>query len=282
MRIPSVLLAVMLGAGPPLSLAQICGNAKQGERTWLHKDAILFKNAVLHVDADGAPNSYLLDGNGLSYTCDGVVAIENGKKVTPKSDPKRWQEKCRAAWKNAKATGDYRGVSIFGFETNEKNVPLVQSKDDPLPGKAYISTTSYPVPGQPKGTQRRYVDATKIPYIVLPPSFRETHKIKRGTLAVVYRPKTGRHAFAVYGDSGSLGEASVKLHQDLGSDPMIVRDGVARAKAGIGDASLIAVFPNAVASPETNTEAWYASIQQEGATALESFGGLEVLKSCAR
>jgi hypothetical protein len=32
----------------------------------------------LAVDADGAPDSYRVDGKGLSFTCDGVFAVVNG------------------------------------------------------------------------------------------------------------------------------------------------------------------------------------------------------------
>ena len=38
-------------------------------------NGVVFKTRGLAVDADGAPNSYRVDGKGLSYTCDGVVGI---------------------------------------------------------------------------------------------------------------------------------------------------------------------------------------------------------------
>src|SRR6185295_20156995 len=86
--------------------------------------ALVFSSPHLNVDADGAPNAYRLDGKGLSYTCDGVVALENGKRVTPKSDPVNWQAKCNVAWKKARETNDYSGVAIFGFATDLSNHPL--------------------------------------------------------------------------------------------------------------------------------------------------------------
>lgn len=270
-----------MGLVPSLSIAQACTNPPATGKVWTHKEAVLFKSPVLNIDADGAPNSYLLDGNGLSYVCDGVVAIENGKRITPKSNPNDWQKKCHAAWLNARATQDYSGVAIFGFQTDRKNVPLIQSEGDPLPGKAYISATSVVIPGAPEGTQRRYVDATKIPYIVLPASFVTRYKIKPGTLAAVYRKKTGLHAFAVFADGGALGEASVKLHQDLGSKPIQKIRGVERAKSRIEDMTLIAVFPNHVASPEADASVWNAKIKEKGAIALDTFGGIDALKACA-
>ncbi|QNA89278.1 hypothetical protein G4G28_13855 [Massilia sp. Dwa41.01b] len=282
MRTKPILAAAILAPLSSLVLAQTCPTGIANGDPWTHNNAVLFKRAPYNVDADGAPNSYLVDGKGLSFTCDGVVAFENGKRVTSKTDKKHWQAKCQAAWKKARASGDYGGVRIFGFETGPHNVPLIQKAGDPLPGKAYISATSIGIPGQPAGTQRRYVDATRIPYIVLPQDFIEQHAIKPGTLAVVYRPATGRHAFAVYADGGGLGEGSIKLHQDLGSDPIVMRDGVARAKARIEDPVLTAVFPAAVSRREADAAAWHERIQKEGAAALDAFGGIAQLQACAK
>lgn len=282
MRIQRLLSAVFAGILPAIAIGQNCGSPPAIGQVWSHKESVLFKNPVLNVDADGAPHSYLLDGNGLSYTCDGVVALENGRRITPKSNPKDWQQKCNAAWLKATKTQDYTGVAIFGFQTDSEKNPLVQGEGDPLPGTAYISATSVVIPGAPEGTQRRYVDATKIPYIVLPPSFVSKYKIKPGTLAIVFRKKTGLHAFAVFADGGDLGEASVKLHQDLGNTPIQRIHGVERAKSRIEDVTLIAVFPNKVAAPEADADAWNTRIKQEGVAALESFGGIEMLQACAK
>lgn len=259
-----------------------CG-ARHAEATpWKRGEAVLFRTSRLNVDADGAPNSYLVDGKGLSYTCDGVVAIENGKRVTPKTDKAHWQEKCRAAWTKAVGSGNYKDVAIFGFLTDKKGEPRVQGTGDPLPGTGYISATSVVIPGAPDATQRRYVDATRIPYVVLPAAFRKTWAVKSGGLAIVYRPKTGKYAYAVFADDGDLGEASVRLHQDLGSDPMQVSDGVQRAKARIEDPVLTVVFPARVSAPRADAEAWVADIRKQGEQALATFGGTAMLAACAR
>lgn len=249
---------------------------------WKEGDAVLFRTPKLNVDADGAPNSYLVDGKGLSYTCDGVVAIENGRRVTPKTDPAHWQEKCRTAWAKAVASGNYQGVAIFGFMTDKKRVPIIQGNDDPRPGTGYISATSVVIPNEPDVSQRRYVDATRIPYVVLPSAFTKAWAVKPGSLAIVYRPKTGKYAFAVFGDGGDLGEASVRLHQDLGNDPTQLKDGVPRAKARVEDPVLTVVFPSRVSAPRTEADAWVTDIKTQGMSALEAFGGEAMLAACSR
>jgi hypothetical protein len=276
---------MLLGASN-VNAAFPCGDKDSGVKingikTWVLGGAVIFSSPKLNVDADGAPNSYLLDGKGLSYTCDGVVAIENGKRVTSDSDPKGWQQKCYTAWSNAKMTGDYSGVAIFGFLTDKNNKPLVQGEGDSLPGLAYITTTSVHIPETKEGTQKHEVDATTIPYIVLPAAFISKYGVKPGDIAVVFRRKTKKFAFAVYADGGKLGEASVKLHQDIGSNPIVVENGVKRAKANIDDSVTMVVFPNKTTHPVTDAAVWQAEIQTLGAQVLKEFGGLEQLEICA-
>jgi len=201
---------------------------------------------------------------------------------TPDNDPKGWQKKCRNAWALAKATGDYSGVRIFGFAKDVKNVPIIQADGDPLPGKAYISTTSVSVPDGPEGTQRRYVNANEIAYIVLSKKFTSAFKVLPGDLAVVYRPKTDKFVLGVYGDGGKLGEASVRLHQDLGNNPLIDRGGVMRAKRGLDDDTLTVVFPGQGTTRTVDAAKWRAEIAEKGRKALDAWGGLERLKACAK
>jgi hypothetical protein len=269
-------------AAPTLGQAVECGGdvgSKYNGKTVLSTgDAVLFKSKVLNVDADGAPNSYRVDGNGLSYSCDGVTAVGS----TPDNDPKGWQAKCWAAWKKANDTHDYSGVRIFGFLTGPKNVPEIQKAGDPLPGDAYITTTSVAIPGTPDRTQRHWVDATEIPYIVLSSAFTAKFGVKDAGIAVVYRPKTDKFAFAVYGDGGKLGEASVRLHQDIGSKPVVKIKGTDRAKATIDDVTLTVVFPGKVTTPTTDSAKWRAEIDATGKKALQDWGGVDRLKACAQ
>jgi hypothetical protein len=250
-------------------------------KPWKAGNAIVFRTQGLAVDADGAPNSYLIDGNGLSHTCEGVVAIVDGTRVTPKSDPRNWEALCRSAWADALSSGDYSRVAIFGFLTDKQNHPLVQQGDDPFPGKAYISVTTMTVPDAPEGRQRHWVDATKIPYIVLTASLARANGIKTGDVAVVYRPKTGAFAFGVYADQGSLGEASVKLHRNIGNEP-ISKAPVPRASIGIEDPVVTLVFPGTNVPGRLDAVAWSEAITAVGKDVLEKWGGVARLQSCAK
>ena len=267
-------------AGAPSDCEKPVGTASQ--QPWKADNAVVFITKGLAVDADGAPDSYLVDGNGLSYTCDGVAAIVDGKRVTRKTDPDHWNELCRQAWAHAVSSDDYANVAIFGMLTGKENRPLVQQTGDPLPGKGYISTTTMTIPDTPDKTQRHWVDATKVPYIVLTSSFIKANRVKTGDVAVVYRAKTGTIAFAVYADiGGDLGEASVKLHRALGNKPVTKPPSVPRAKVGIGDSLVTLVFPGINVPGRPDAVSWNEAITKAGKDALEKWGGVDRLRTCA-
>lgn len=235
----------------------------------------------LAVDADGAPDSYRVDGRGLSYTCDGVFAVVDGVAHTQKNDKPHWQELCIQHWNEARTTGDYSKVKIVGFLTDVDGRPVVQDSGDPLPGEAFVTTTTLTIPGTPDRAQRHYVNASEIPYVVLSTAYTKKHHLKLGDLVAVYRPVTGRVAYGVYGDCCSLGEASVRLHQDLGSNPIVAKaDGTRRAKQGIADRIVLVALTGAHTTPTLDSPAWRAEIKTKGDAALQALGGLKAVKAC--
>jgi hypothetical protein len=235
----------------------------------------------LAVDADGAPDSYRVDGLGLSFTCDGAFAIVDGVVHTQKNDKLHWQDLCNQHWTDAKTTGDYSKVKIVGFLTDTAGRPVIQADGDPLPGLAYVTTTTLTIPGTPNRAQRHYVNASEIPYAVLPPAYAKAYALKLGDLVAVYRPKTGHLAYAVYGDCCSLGEASVRLHLDLGSNPIVVRsDGSHRAKLGIADRIEWIALTGTHTTPTLDSESWRAEIKTKGDAAIKGLGGLDAVKAC--
>lgn len=280
MRLAIIAIALAFNAAAVAQCPRETPIAKFGKNSaWAVDGALVYASPVLKVDADGAPNSYRVDGKGLSYTCDGVAAVEDGKRVT--LDDPDWQKKCRDAWKTANDTKVWTGVRIFGFLTDASGAPIVQGDGDPLPGEAYITTTTVEVRSAPEGTQRRFVDAAAIPFIVLPGSFRSKQKVPDAALAAIWRPKSEALAYAVFADTGgALDEGSVRLHEDLGGKPLMKTGGDMRAKRNIDDAVVVVVFPDKVSAPQLDAEAWRADIKAQGEAALNAWGGLERLKSC--
>ena len=139
----------------------------------------------LAVDADGAPNSYLLNGNGLSFTCDGVFAMVEGVAHTQKNDKAHWQTLCRSHWKEAQRTGNYSQVKIVGFMQEKSGPPVVQGEGDPLPGKAYVTTTTLTIPSTPA----QY--ATPLRECVGDPICRAARKLGEGARPLVRGPSSG-------------------------------------------------------------------------------------------
>ena len=235
----------------------------------------------LAVDADGAPDSYRVDGNGLSYTCDGVFAIVKGVAQTHKNNKAHWQELCRSHWREAQRTGNYSKVKIVGF-LRDASGPVVQGAGDPLPNEAYITTTSLTVPGTPAKSQRHFVNAREIPFVVGSSTFGTGEKVGLGDVVAVYRPLTKRLAFATYGDCCTLGEGSVRLHQDLGNNPFVTKaDGIQRAKRGIADKVIFVAFPGVKTDATLDAGKWRAQINARGQAALQQWGGLSRIQKCA-
>jgi hypothetical protein len=236
----------------------------------------------LAVDADGAPDSYRVDGRGLSSTCDGVFAVVNGVAHTQKNDHEHWTELCKQHWNAASATGDYSQVKIVGFLT-ERGRPIVQGEGDPLAGEAFVSTTTLTIPGTSVAAQRHYVNASEIPYVVLSSAYASKHHLKLGDLVAVYRSKTGGIAYGVYADCCSIGEASIRLHRDLENDPMVTeRDGTRRAKRGIGDRILFIPLSGTHTTPTQDAQAWRSEIKAKGEAALKALGGIDSIKTQCR
>lgn len=93
--------------------------------------------------------------------------------------------------------------------------------------------------------QRQYVDAEKVPYIVLPLEFYKEMGIKKGDVAAVIWK--GRVIYALFADTGPkdlIGEGSVALSEALGFDPWEEKDGQMQIVSGIESDVLMFVFPN--------------------------------------
>jgi len=93
--------------------------------------------------------------------------------------------------------------------------------------------------------QRQWVDAEKVPYIVLPLHFYRNMGIQLGDVAAVVWQ--GRVAYAVFADEGPdnlMGEGSIALHEQLGFDPWEIKNGTRQIVNGMDDGVVVIVFPN--------------------------------------
>jgi Fungal chitosanase of glycosyl hydrolase group 75 len=143
----------------------------------------------MDVDVDGAPRAY---GPPGSDTLDDL--------------------------RNAHSMGDLN-APIVGYllEDAPPHRPVVQGPQDPAPGY-YVSQTAFEDDSiENERDPRRYVDATKINYVVLGNQARKMGA-RLGDFVAVYSKRTRRSVFGIVGDSGnpSGDEGSLHLLQALG------------------------------------------------------------------
>ena len=185
------------------------------------------------IDADGAPNAYDPDDTGLDDMANAGV-------------PTHWD----------------------GIITDRDGNPLIQGESDPFPGY-YISCTSLSDQSKEFTDPARYVDASKIPYVVLPNDLADRGGARLGDFAVVMNLRNGKSSYAIYADIGTMGEGSIALADNLGiwSDAR---------RGGESDGILYLVFPGSGnLQPRTIDE-----IQSEAEKLLHDWGGIEKLASC--
>lgn len=141
----------------------------------------------LAVDADGAPRAY------------------HPRDVNPRSNSGKAFD-----WLANLSTSDRHGI---------------QGKDGVGPAEGFIvsgTTAQNPAVKNTKSTAR-YVDASTIPYVVLPRAkfpLPQGMKLKDGCVVFVVDTKTGGTSGAIFADVGNaVGEGSIALARRLGLDP---------------------------------------------------------------
>jgi Fungal chitosanase of glycosyl hydrolase group 75 len=114
---------------------------------------------------------------------------------------------------------------IVGYMTEYTGgPPTVQVKGDPYPGY-YVSQTDFAdIHNERMEDPRRYVDASRINYVVQGRVARRAGVVM-GDFAVVYSCRTRKAVYAIVADSGneSGAEGSLALVRDLGYD---IKDGI--------------------------------------------------------
>ena len=146
-------------------------------------NSAFFYESGMTIDADGAPNAYHPDNSGID---------DLG---------------------NAGAPGIWEGLA-----KDAQGEPFIQGPDDPFPGY-YVSETALADRSKAINDPARYVDASKIPFIVLPGGLARQIGARVGDYAVVFNERNGRSSYAIFGDVGPhdrLGEGSIALAENLG------------------------------------------------------------------
>ena len=197
---------------------------------------VFFYEAGMTIEADGAPNAYHPDNTGLDDL------------------------------QNAGAPGNWEGLA-----KDRDGEPFVQGPDDPFPGY-YVSETALADRSKPVNDPTRYVDASKIPFIVLPGGLTRDVGARPGDFAAVINQGNGKRSYAIFGDVGPsdrIGEGSVALAENLGvrSD---ARNGGARR--GI----LYLVFPGSGNGQPRSIE----EINAETEKLIQDWGGTSQLTAC--
>jgi hypothetical protein len=198
--------------------------------------AAFFYEAGMTIDADGAPNAYHPDNIGLDDLA------------------------------NAGSPGNWQGLA-----KDADGEPFVQGPNDPFPGY-YVSATALADRTKPVNDPARYVDASKIPFIVLPGGMARQMGARPGDFAFVFNQRNGKSSYAIFGDVGPserIGEGSMALAENLGirSD---ARNGGARR--GI----LFLVFPGSGNGRPRPIE----EISAESEKLLQAWGRTSQLTAC--
>jgi len=149
--------------------------------------------------------------------------------------------------------------------------PVVQGKTDPAPGY-YVSTTALYDSRNPNiRDPHRYVDAAKIPYVVLHPKALKHARL--GDFAIVANLKNGRISAAIVADESSadlpVGEGSIALAEKLSIDP-------SPRHGGQDGAVVYLIFPD---SGNGNQRA-FKDIVANSTKLFEVWGGMKKLKEC--
>jgi hypothetical protein len=231
-------LAIQAPSGNDCSVEAQNFPLKKHDLTVINGGGGVLFTAGMTIDADGAPNAYAPHNRGLDYT--------------------------------ANAKGAEGWVALV---TDDKGRPVVQ-KSGRYRGY-YVSTTSLEQRSvRDERNPKRYVDATKVPYIALPEDFASTFDIHLGDLALVVNQANGRAAYAVYADvgpKGRIGEGSIALAKALGMPANPRHDGVA------GGVTYL-IFPGSALPAKDGVTA--RNIKSSGTRLYRRWGGTRKLRTC--
>ena len=215
-------------------------------RRHISEDAYIYTSSYMGIDADGAPNAYHRDNDlALDYLA------------------------------NAGHTGRWWGIVTTNGRMS--GTPYVQESGE-FAGY-YVSNTWLEDTSKSTFDTARYVDSTKIPYIVFPGNVYDMRGTGgRGDFGYAINLETGDQSPFIVADKGpannKLGEVSIALATRLGGDNPNPKNG-----AGIPSGEILyVVFPGS-----HNTPRWNGSLEDLEAKSerlLDNIGGMSSVLEC--
>lgn len=215
-------------------------------RTFPGTPAYFYVTDRMAIDADGAPNAYHPEDRGIDALAN--AGFPHG------------------GWK-----------SILAVDPRDTDKPFVQPAG-PFAG-FFVSKTTLQDPTRAETDPARYVDSTRVPYLVFPGAFHAlTGTGTMGDLAMARNLRTGEVTAAIVADAGPrnapLGEVSIRLATNLGGVSVNPRNGHGMPRGPF----LYALFPRTRLTPK-----WPVAIETLEATAnaaLAAIGGWDRLLAC--
>jgi hypothetical protein len=158
----------------------------------------------------------------------GVFFYESGLAIDADGSPHAYHPNDRLGLDSLSHAGHRGNWWALVTDTEKKNgTPVVQGAADPAPGYFVSTTALYDRANTNPRDPRRYVDAEKIPYVVLHP--KALHHAKLGDFATVVNLKNRKISPAIVADVSApnlpVGEGSIALAEALAIDSSARRGG---------------------------------------------------------
>lgn len=195
----SGMVDAMQGVAAAPDRIRLSYSAPEGWRVYETTDvsAAVFRSSMA-VDADGAPKA---------YNRNDAIALDN---LANAGRPGNW----------------------WALVVDANGNPVVQTATDAAPGY-FVSTTTLTNPAFPRQASGHYIDASTIPFIVMPGgrfrNFTSAKPLRLGDVGVAYNRQNGKLCFAQFADTGpagKIGEGSIALAAALGINPSPKNGGV--------------------------------------------------------
>ncbi|HEX8167171.1 MAG TPA: glycoside hydrolase family 75 protein [Beijerinckiaceae bacterium] len=225
------------------------------------KTAYVYTTSHSRIDADGAPNAYHPEDVGKNCT----------------KDPHRGLD-CPA---NAGYPNTSWWNQVLIPDPGNPSRAFVQQSG---PFKGFFVAATWLTDASKRTTDpARYVDATKVPYVVFPGSSfgSKSGTGFKGDVGFAWHLDNGKSTAFIVADQGGgedakLGEGSIALYEALGGQDVNPRTGSGVAKGKVR----FVVFPGSRKAAEPVWPRTQESIDQQARKLLDQIGGEEAIKGC--